>query len=121
MRANLRRAHIIEASSGALVATAEIADTATTRMVGLLGRARLEAGTAMLIMPCDLIHTWFMRFAIDVLFIGHDGEVVRTYDALPPFRLAWGSRRACRTIELPAGARRKANLRVGSILRIEAT
>lgn len=119
MRANLRRARIVSADSGVLVATAEIADTPATRIVGLLGRAGLESGHALLLDPCDMIHTWFMRFPIDVLFIGRDGKVVRAYDDLPPFRFVWGTRRAQRTIELPSGARRLANVGVGSVLRIE--
>jgi hypothetical protein len=120
MRGNRRRARIVSAESGALVASAEVADTPATRMVGLLGHSRLESGHALVLEPCGLIHTWFMRFPIDVLFVAGNGEVVRVYDNLQPFRFAWGTRRARRTIELPAGERRLARVAVGSVLRIEA-
>jgi len=119
MPGSLRRARIVAAGSGALVATAEVADTPTTRMVGLLGRSGLDAGHALVLEPCDMVHTWFMRFPIDVLFLDKDGTVLHAYDDLRPFRLAWGTRRARRTLELPAGARRLANVCVGSVLRIE--
>lgn len=114
-----RQVRVIEADTGALVATAEIAETPITRIVGLLGRKGLEPGAAMLLDPCDTIHTWFMRFPIDVVFASRDGEVIRAYDDVGPFRVARGSRRARITIELPSGARRRANIGVGSRLRFE--
>jgi uncharacterized membrane protein (UPF0127 family) len=116
---NRRFVRIVEAASGALVATAEVADTPLARTVGLLGRARLDPGGALLLDPCDTIHTWFMRFPIDVVFASSDGEVVRAYDDVRPFRFARGTRRARVTIELPSGACRRANIGIGSQLRFE--
>lgn len=121
MRANHRqRARLVSVESGAMLATLELADTPLARMVGLLGRDELADDDGLLIDPCHSIHTWFMRFPIDVLFMTREGEVVTIFDALPPFRLASGTRRARLTIELPAGARRRANLVVGSHLKVEA-
>lgn len=111
---------VVAADSGALVATIGVAATPLTRMVGLLGRTHLADGDGLLLDPCNGIHTWFMRFPIDVLFLSRDGEVVAVVDEMPPFRLASGSRHARLTIELPAGARRRARIDVGSRLRIEA-
>lgn len=118
-RSRRRFVRVIEAESGSLVATAELADTPLTRMVGLLGREGLEPGAAMLLEPCDTIHTWFMRFPIDVVFASREGEVIRAYDDVGPFRFARGSRRARITIELPSGTRRRANIGVGTRLRFE--
>jgi uncharacterized membrane protein (UPF0127 family) len=71
-------------------------------MRGLLGRAALAAGEGLLIRPASAIHTFFMRFAIDVVFIDRDGVVLRVVPALRPWRLA--ARRGARSVlELPAG------------------
>ncbi len=68
---------------------AERTDRASTpqeRMKGLLGRESLPRGHAMLISPCNSIHMFFMRFAIDVLFLDKDGKVVRAIQRLRPWR-----------------------------------
>jgi uncharacterized membrane protein (UPF0127 family) len=114
-----RFVRVIDAASGSLVATAELADTPLARMKGLLGRDHLAQGTALLLDPCDTIHTWFMRFPIDVVFAARDGEVVRAFDDVGPFRFARGTRRARVTLELPSGMRRRAQIDVGSRLRFE--
>ena len=73
-----------------------------TRRTGLLGRDRLEEGHALIIAPTNAVHTFFMRFAIDVAFVRKDGRVVRTHHAVKPWRLA-GALRGHAAIELPAG------------------
>ncbi len=74
-----------------------------TRTVGLLGRAGLAPGEALHIVPCQSVHTWFMRFAIDVLYLDRAGRVVKPVPNLRPFRYSWGGRRAHSVLELPAG------------------
>ena len=73
-----------------------------TRRTGLLGRDRLEEGHALIIAPTNAVHTFFMRFAIDVVFVRKDGLVVRTHHAVKPWRIA-GALRGHAAIELPAG------------------
>ena len=73
-----------------------------TRRTGLLGRDRLEEGHALIIAPTNAVHTFFMRFAIDVAFVRKDGSVVRTHHAVKPWRIA-GALRGHAAIELPAG------------------
>jgi uncharacterized protein len=71
-----------------------------------------------LLSPCNGVHTFGMRFPIDVIFLDRDDRVVRVA-ALPPGRaIPWvrGSRRA---LELPAGTTEAAGLRAGSQVRIE--
>jgi uncharacterized membrane protein (UPF0127 family) len=101
------------------IAVATIADRPLARAVGLLGRSRFEQGDGLVIAPCDTIHTWFMRFPIDVLFVDQDGVVVRAIESLAPFNLASGRPRARMTIELPAGTVRRAALREGARVRME--
>jgi uncharacterized membrane protein (UPF0127 family) len=73
-----------------------------TRRSGLLGRDRLEEGHALIIAPTNAVHTFFMRFAIDVVFVRKDGLVVRAHHAVKPWRIA-GALRGHAAIELPAG------------------
>ena len=74
-----------------------------TRRTGLLAHDSLPAGTAMIIAPTNAIHTFFMRFALDVLFVDKSGVVLKARAGLGPWRMsaAW---RAHAVIELPAGS-----------------
>ena len=85
-----------------VAATVELAVTSAARRRGLLGRQGLASGHAILIAPCWSIHTWFMQFAIDVIFVTRDGRVVKTLAAVPPWRMtaAW---RAYATVEMASG------------------
>jgi hypothetical protein len=104
--------------AGGTLAVATVADRPLTRMVGLLGRSGLAPGDGLVIRPCNAIHTWFMRFPIDVVFLDADGVVLRAVEALPPFRLASGGRRARVTIELPAGTLRRFAVAPGAHVRM---
>jgi uncharacterized protein len=70
---------------------------------GLLGRAGLGAGEGLLLKPCIQVHTWFMRFAIDVLFLDREMTVVGLCRGLSPFRLSPFFWRAAAALELAAG------------------
>ena len=115
----MARARILAEPAGAQIAVADVADTPIRRLVGLLGRAGLEAHGGLVIRPCNMIHTWFMRFPIDVLFVNDEGIVVRAVEALRPFSLAWGGRSASQTIELPAGTLARVGVRAGGRVSIE--
>ena len=82
---------------------AERASTFVQRLVGLLGRASLPVGEALLITPCNSIHTFFMRMPIDVVFLDAQDTVVRLLHALPPWRATRPIPAACAVLELPAG------------------
>ena len=88
------------------------------RMVGLLGRDHLPPGHGLLIVPCSSVHTFFMRFAIDVAFLDRDGRVVRAYGSVPPFRLLTGGRGARMALELPAGTLARTGTRAGDFLQM---
>ncbi len=79
------------------------ADTAVRRMRGLLGTPRLVLTHGLWLSPCNSVHTAFMGYAIDVVFVAGDGRVVAVRHALAPWRLAWGGWRARHTLELAAG------------------
>lgn len=91
------------------------ATSAWTRMVGLLGRATLPLDEGLLLSPAWSIHTWAMRFPIDVVFIDRDDRILRIVEAMAPWRLV-SERRAHAVVELAAGRARALGLMVGERL-----
>ena len=86
------------------VARAERASTAFERMRGLLGRAALGAGAALLIERCGAVHTVGMRFPLDLVFVDRSWRVVRVVRNVRPGRwMVWGGWRAARVVESEAG------------------
>lgn len=81
----------------------ECAETLLRRMIGLLGRASFEKGSGLLIRPCKGIHTFGMKFGIDVLFLDKTNKVVAIFEKFPPSRLTRIFGKAVTVIELPAG------------------
>ena len=109
---------IVNARSGKVVAAALTpAFDSRTRNQGLLGRDGMSPGEALLIAPCQAIHTWFMRFAIDVAFVAKDGRVVSLRERMRPWRMALALQ-AFSVVELPAGAIRDSETKVGDVLAI---
>lgn len=88
-----------------------------SRRRGLLGRDDLRERTAVIIAPCSSIHTFFMRFSIDVIFAARDGRIVKVCHGLRPWRLAvaWG---AFAAIEMRAGSLATTDSRPGDYLRV---
>ena len=82
----------------------EIADRFQSRLRGLLGRGRLNAGEGLLILPCNSIHTIGMRFPIDVLALDRRGRVRKHFQAVPPGRVIWPQRSVTMMLELAVGS-----------------
>jgi uncharacterized membrane protein (UPF0127 family) len=95
--------------------TCVVADSPLTRMRGLLGRAELPSGEGLLIRPANSIHTWFMRFPIDAVFLDRDLTVLRIRSAVEPWRMA-GCRGAKAVLELAAGEAERRGVTVGAKL-----
>ena len=93
-----------------------VAATPFTRMRGLLGRSSLPSGQGILLRPAASVHTFFMRFSIDVVFLDDELRVVQIAADLRPWRAA-GKRGARAVLELPAGECERRGLRVGDELR----
>jgi uncharacterized protein len=89
-----------------------VADSMFSRMRGLLGRQGLEPGEGLLLRPAPSIHTLFMRFPIDVVFVGRDGEVVKVVPGLKPWRTS-AARGARSALELAAGEAERRGIRPG--------
>jgi uncharacterized protein len=85
------------------------------RMRGLLGKRGLEAGEGLLIRPAPSIHTFFMRFPIDVVFLSRQGEVLKVAERVPPWR-ARSCRHSYAVLELAAGEAERCGIAMGERL-----
>ena len=97
------------------------ADTSETRTRGLLGRDGLAAGEGLWIAPCEWVHMFGMKFAIDLVVLDKSGKVVGTKTDLRPGRIGplfWG---AHSTVELPVGAIAASGTQKGDQIRWEET
>lgn len=95
-----------------------VANRALPRMRGLLGRSHLPEGEGLLLEPAYAIHTAFMRFPIDVVFLDSHMRVMKVVDSLPPWRTA-GAHLAFSTLELAAGEARRRDVTVGDRLDVQ--
>ncbi|MDR3559886.1 MAG: DUF192 domain-containing protein [Negativicutes bacterium] len=94
-----------------------VADSFFTRLKGLLGKDRLLTGEALVIRPCNSVHTFGMRYAIDVIFADADHRVVKLVSCLGPGKMA-GCLAGRYVVELPAGTLALDGTAVGHSLRI---
>ncbi|TMK66941.1 MAG: DUF192 domain-containing protein [Actinobacteria bacterium] len=92
-----------------------LADTALTRMRGLLGRRDLPSGEGILLRPASSVHTAFMRFPIDAVFLDREGRVLKIARGLRPWKTAAG-RRAKAVLELSAGEAERRGIELGERL-----
>jgi uncharacterized membrane protein (UPF0127 family) len=115
--------------SGLFLYAANRPDPLATRIVcafdsqarkrGLLDRDSMEAGEALIIAPCSGVHTFGMRFPIDVIYAARDGRVLKISETLVPSRLSVGLR-AFAVVEMAAGAAGRARLRAADHLVIRS-
>lgn len=111
---------VVNMTKGLVLATSVVkANTFWRRAVGLLGRSSLSDGEGILITPCNCVHTWFMRFVIDVVFLARDLTVLRTIENLRPWRVSPLIPGARHVLELPAGKIAASRTEVGDRLKIE--
>ncbi len=97
----------------------EVADTAVRKVKGLLGRECLEDGQGLLFKKCSSLHTFFMRFPIDIIFVDKDLKVLKLSCGVTPFKLVAAPLRASFAIELPANAIARSETRLGDTLWFE--
>jgi uncharacterized membrane protein (UPF0127 family) len=97
-----------------------VADTRASRAVGLLSRSGLEPGEALWIVPSRGVHTWGMRFTIDVLALDEDGTVIDCVSRLRPWRLRLPRKGTAGVLELPAGTLEASGTTIGHHVLLEA-
>lgn len=110
---------LVNAGTGKVVATQlQTAFDSAARRKGLLGRTSMPSDAALLIAPCNGVHTFFMRFPIDVVFAARDGRVVKVCHGVLPWRLALAFS-AFATVELAAGAASAADVQKNDYLVLD--
>jgi len=111
---------IVNLSKGALLAKqAKVADSFLKRAKGLLGRKEFLEGEALIFYKTNSIHTFFMRFPIDVLFFENHGRVIKVFSNLRPFRFCSVFSFSSNVVELPAGILSKSATSVGDFIQIK--
>lgn len=109
----------LETADGGVVAPhVEVAGTAWRRFMGLMFRGELPAGHGLALTPCSSIHMFFMRIPLDVAFLDREGQVLRVYHGIRPWRVTRVVRGARTAVELPAGTLRAAGIEKGAVLRL---
>ncbi len=91
----------------------EIAKNFFSRLRGLMFRQKLETGRGLLLAPCDGVHMFFMRFAIDVVYLDKNFCIKKIVRSLPPWLGVSFCFGAWAALELPAGEAERLNLEVG--------
>ncbi len=105
---------------GSIIASkAGLAQSLMERMKGLIGKNRLNPGEGLIIKPCSAIHTFGMRFPIDVVFFDRANRIVSTIHGMKPYRMSMWYPRAVGVLELPTGALEAAPARAGDLLKFE--
>jgi uncharacterized protein len=103
------------ARSTVLATRLEVADSGPKRNKGLLGRQRLDAGEGLWIVPCESVHTFFMRFPIDLVYLDRNKRIKKVRSAVGPWRLS-ACLSAHSVLELPAGTIRDTLTQPGDTL-----
>lgn len=97
-----------------LCPAAVIADTALTRLFGLLGHAPLAPAEGLLIKPSSGVHTWGMRFAIDIVALSRDNCVLGVWNSVGPWHVRGLSFRTWSILELAPGAIHRSATSIGN-------
>lgn len=111
---------LANAETGVILAsTIELAQDSRSRTRGLLGRTGLDQGAVMIIAPCNAVHTFFMRFTIDVVFADRQGRVVKICRRLRPWRVGI-SVGGFAALEFSESAIERSGLKIGDRLMVRA-
>lgn len=110
---------VLNVTRGTLLALRlETAHTGPSRRKGLLGRQRLEPGGGLWIAPCESVHTFFMKFPIDLVYLDRKHTVKKVRSSVGAWRLS-GCLTARSVLELPAGTIRESQTEPGDALQFE--
>jgi hypothetical protein len=101
-----------------IVTSGRVASSFLARLRGLLGRSSLAEGEGLLLRPESSVHTFLMRFPIDVLYLDDENVVVALVETLPPQRLGPWVRNSRAVLELPAGTIARFGVAIGDRLAI---
>jgi uncharacterized membrane protein (UPF0127 family) len=96
-----------------------VADSFLKRLRGLMFTKKLAAGRAMYIYPCSAVHTFFMKYPIDVLYLDKNNKVLYMDEKLKPWVIGKYKRGVCSVIELTVGRIEEAGIKVGQVLKFK--
>lgn len=120
MRKNTKLVEIFNITKNTVLADRAIyADTFLTRLVGLLNKKRLNKNEALVLYPCNMVHTIGMRFTIDVVFVSQNDEVIHIKDNMKPYKFSPQIKKAIKVIELPAGFIEETKTQIGDRILIK--
>lgn len=111
-------ARVVDSAGAPVCERCVVADSYLLRLRGLLGRHELPAGEGLLLRPCGSVHTWFLRFPIDVVFLDRELTVLRVLPRMRRWRVA-GARGAKAVLELAAGEAETRGIRPGDRLALD--
>jgi len=115
---NLRILVRNQTRSTVLADSADVADTSEKRRTGLLKHMHLEPGQGLWIVPCESVHSFFMKFPIDLVYLDRHHKVRKVRHHMAPWRIS-----ACLTahsiLELPAGTLQATGTQAGDQLQIQ--
>lgn len=106
-------------SSGNIVVASNVklASGMIDRMIGLMFKKEMNGFDGLLIDPCNSIHTFFMRYPLDLLFIGKDNKIIKVIRDMQPWRMTWMYYKSHKVLELKAGTLPLA-IKEGDILEV---
>ena len=97
----------------------KVANKFFLRLRGLLGRKSLDKGEGLLLKPCGQVHTWFMAFAIDIIFLDSGGQIVGLTGNLQPGTWSPRVKEASQVLEMAAGAILQHDFQLGKKLELK--
>jgi hypothetical protein len=104
----------------ALGVTVLVADNFLTRLRGLLARPPLQPEQGLLIRPCSSVHTWFMGYNLDLVYMDKSGKVLVVRTGIKPWRFDLGPSGAHQVLELPSGSIQSLGIAPGARLEMES-
>ena len=102
-----------------LVTRGKLASSYVDRFFGLMGRKSVPEGGGLLLTKSSSIHSWFMRFRFDAIYLDADSRVVKVVHAMRPWWFSFGGKGAKDTLELPAGVAEATSTVAGDLLVFE--
>ena len=110
---------VTNVTRGAVLAESlDIADTFLKSLMGLMGKSCIKGGRGLWIKPCQSIHTFWMRFPIDVLFLDKHGVVVHLIESMKPFRVSRHISKARSVMELPVWSIKDSETQLGDCIEV---
>ena len=107
-----------QTKKAAIAPKTRVAGSWTRRLIGLLGTTALPEGEGLWLSPCTSVHSFFMRYPIDILFLNAQHEVIHQ-QTLVPWRLSKVKAKSVGVLELPAGTLLKTGTTAGDVLSLE--